>query len=201
MRSTRLFPSLTLAAVLAMTAVGCGGSSTSETGAGAGSTIAAASSNSETTATAVPTTAASTVTSKVGSGTTTLGSGGGAWCDKNRAALESSLGGDDTLTATVMGAMADPAANKEKLRKLFEESQARNDEIVRTAPSEIKTDLQLLLAATSGIADALKKADYDMSKIDLVSAMGKISSPEFSAASLRVNKYFKDACGIDLGNG
>jgi hypothetical protein len=59
--------------------------------------------------------------------------------------------------------------------------------------------MQTALTATESIFAALEAADYDFSKLDISKITGLTSDPKFADASTKLQAYFKDKCGFDLG--
>jgi hypothetical protein len=79
-------------------------------------------------------------------------------------------------------------------------ARAATDQIVNTAPSAIKSDVRVLVAASNVMYDALAKVDYDYSKLTAADTAG-LSAPDVAAAEQHLLAYVKGTCGIDLTGG
>ena len=123
-----------------------------------------------------------------------LGSGGGAFCDASRAGVKDSL--KDDLSAAM--ASRDTA----KIKAFYEKQTAQIPKLVALAPSSIKDAVVLTMKQSGAMAEAMKKAGYDPTKIGLaLSAITKPSAADKAArtaASVKLNAYFKDTCHIDM---
>lgn len=165
----------------------CGGSSTS------GSDVTTAA----TTAKAATTDTSSEVTT-AGSDTTVAadfsGKGSGDICGMARE-YEKSSNLDNIFQS------ADPT----QMKKDLELTRKAMDDMTKTAPAEIKADVQKVTGAVLGMLDVLTKYNFDfvaMSKaIETDPAVksligGGLESEGFEAASSRVEQYFEKVCGI-----
>ena len=120
-----------------------------------------------------------------------LGSGGGAFCDAYRSALK------DTVKADLSTAMA--THDTVKLKAFYEMEVAQIPKLISLAPSSIKDAAVLTLNKGKVMADAMKKAGYDPTKVDrtTLSALGTQSAAD-KAATAKINAYLKDTCHIDV---
>jgi hypothetical protein len=142
-----------------------------------------------------------------GSATTAAGgdagaTGGGDFCDESRDQLAKVFsGGRDQLLGTVLPGLLDPSkaeAARSQLKALAADVRASNEAVVDAAPAEIRADLETVLSAVTALYDALEKADYDVTKIDIGALSSVPSDPNLQGAAERVGAYYKDRCGIDL---
>ena len=120
-----------------------------------------------------------------------LGSGGGAFCDASRTSLVESVKAD-LSTAT---ANHDTA----KIKAYYERQAALILKLIALAPSSIKDAVVLTTKPSKAMADAMKKAGYDVTKVDRA-AFAAVATPSAAdeAASNKVNAYLKDTCHIDI---
>ncbi len=120
-----------------------------------------------------------------------LGSGGGAFCDASRAGLK------DTLKADLSTAMATHDTNK--IKAFYEMQAAQIPKLIALAPSSIKDAVVLTMKPSKIMADAMKKAGYEPTKLDRT-AFSALSTPSAAdkAATATVNAYFKDTCHMDM---
>src|SRR4051812_30895753 len=78
------------------------------------------------------------------------------------------------------------------------------NQAVSKSPAEIKPDMQTLQKGFKALEDVLAKYDYDISKMTQAAAsdpsvtqqIQTFDTPEFQAASQRVDAYFQNVCGI-----
>src|SRR4051794_28491995 len=78
------------------------------------------------------------------------------------------------------------------------------NQAVSKSPAEIKPDMQTLQKGFKALEDVLAKYDYDISKMTQAAAsdpsvmqqIQTFDTPEFEAASQRVDAYFENVCGI-----
>ena len=191
MRSRTSF--LTSVVVLgALTLAACGGSgsakTTTLTGGSSATTAASSSGTSGTDAGTTAGSAAATTTPNFS------GSNSGSLCDYAKA-IESSKALDNAFNGK-----SDPTSTKDG----FTATLTVMNTAVGKAPSEIKGDLQTLLTGFKAFADFYAAYGYDSTKLTaamkadptLASKMQTLDSPDFTAASDRVDAYFTKVCGI-----
>ena len=120
-----------------------------------------------------------------------LGSGGGAFCDAYRSALK------DSVKADLSTAMA--TRDTAKLKAFYEMQVAQIPKLISVAPSSIKDAVVLTMNKGKVMADAMKKAGYDLTKVDrtIFSALGTQSAAD-KAATAKLNAYLKDTCHLDV---
>jgi hypothetical protein len=78
------------------------------------------------------------------------------------------------------------------------------DQAVSKSPAEIKPDMQTLQKGFKALENVLAKYDYDIGKMTQAAAsdpsvmqqIQTFDTPEFEAASSRVDAYFENVCGI-----
>ncbi len=85
-------------------------------------------------------------------------------------------------------------------KTVIETARAGAHKALSLAPSEIKKDVAVLVAATDSMYDALAKAGYDYSKLTAADMAG-LSSTDVTAAEEHLTAYVKGTCGIDLAGG
>jgi hypothetical protein len=207
MKTAQALGRVCLAAVTLVAAVACGGGSTkvSASNAAAGSTVsptaapalagsssvpgsppAAATSPAATGAPAAPTTAAAPTTSVAAttSAAVQMATGGGDFCKAIAASLGRQASSAGTSPAQMMAQLA-------IVRKFAEQAAS-------LAPAAIKPDVNVLMAASLSMWDALAKVNYDYSKLK-PSDMAALSSPAVAAAGKRLSIYMTDTCGLKIG--
>ena len=120
-----------------------------------------------------------------------LGSGGGAFCDAYRAGIR------DSVKADLSTAMA--THDTAKMKAFYEMQVAQIPKLISVAPSSIKEAVVLTMNKGKVMADAMKKAGYDPTKVDRTtfSALGTQSAAD-KAATAKLNAYLKDTCHLDV---
>ena len=121
--------------------------------------------------------------------------------DASAAALHATGGGKFcTEIAASMNSQKTPTgdASGTDVKKQIDDARAEAHHALSIAPSAIKSDVALLVAASDSMYDALAKVGDDYSKLTAAD-MTAFSSPKVVAAEQRLTAYVKDSCGIDLG--
>lgn len=115
---------------------------------------------------------------------------GGNFCKQVAATYNEAAALSKTLTGT-----------PDDLRRTLEKSLKDGQDAIDDAPSEVKSDLQVIQNGVKSFTDALAKVDYDASRLgpDALGVLGALNTPEFQQAATRSGAYVKDHCGIDLG--
>ena len=145
-----------------------------------GSSSKAASTGTGTTSTA-PSSAAS---SKSGSGSVP-NLGGGSFCDKARKAQ------------TDAASAATKATNgPDAFKQLEENAQAELSKLVDAAPSQIKGPVTTLVNAENQFFNALKAANFDVTKVS-ASVTSSFNSPQVMQAIDQIDSYLVSKCGIN----
>jgi len=111
--------------------------------------------------------------------------GGGKFCTEIAASMNS-----ERANAT--------SASGTDIKKQLDDARAEGHHALSIAPSAIKADVVLLIAASDSMYDALAKVGDDYSKLTAAD-MTMFSSPKVQAAEQHVVAYMKDTCGIDTG--
>ncbi len=114
----------------------------------------------------------------------TTGEGGGVYCDllADQAAQ---------LTAYLAGAAtADPAARTQFIATQKE----LNNKVLQAAPAGIRSDVETQVRASNALADAQISGD----PAAITAASGRLTTPEYQAATSRVGVFNKAQCGIDV---
>lgn len=159
---------------------GCSGSK-ANTAADANNTATSASSGSTATGDAVDDSTPPDATP-----TKVVATGGGNFCKQ----VADSMNDEGLLSGT-----GDPT----DLKGEVEQEEAIEAAVLKIAPKEIKGDLNTLFGALNEYFDAIKKADYDYTKID-PAVLTSISDPKVEAAEQRIDAYIQTTCGIDIGD-
>lgn len=81
------------------------------------------------------------------------------------------------------------------LRTASEEARTAVNQAAAAAPAEIKRDVEVVASAFTGLVDAIEKADYEASRVDLTSLQA-FQTPEFEASSVRFQAYMRDVCEV-----
>jgi hypothetical protein len=126
-------------------------------------------------------------TSAASTPTTVKATGGGSFCTKVAAMINS-------LNSSADAASIAPAALKAELQN----AQQLESDAVNSAPSSIKSDVQIEINAANQFDAGLAAVNYDITKIS-PSATAAFSTPAVMAAEQAVNAYVKNTCGINVG--
>ena len=122
-----------------------------------------------------------------------LGTGGGAFCDALRTNLK------ESLTSGISEAMA--AGDTAKIKAYYEKTAVKSDKLIAMAPSPVKEALVLTNKQAIALRAALKKANYDFSKVDRVAMTAATKSDAATkAAQTTINSYLSGTCHIDVAN-
>jgi hypothetical protein len=158
------------------------GSSSSSGAAGAASSPVAAASTKAASTQAPSTKAASTKSSGGGGGSVSLGSG--SFCDiaRNQEAQQQK---------EVSAFSGSPAS----LKTIEEQDAKLLPEFLAIAPAAIKPDVQEIVAVDQQLLTALRKANYDVTKL-APSALSGFDTPALTKASDDITAYLSKTCGI-----
>jgi hypothetical protein len=157
--------------------------------AAAGALLAACGSSSKaastgTTASTAPSAAASSKDSgSSGSGSTNLG--GGSFCDKARKA--------ETDAASAASKLSD---GPDAFKQLEENAQAELSKLEDEAPSQIKGPVTTLVNAEDQFFNALKAANFDVTKVS-TTATSSFEAPQVTQAIQQIDSYLVTTCGIN----
>lgn len=142
-----------------------------------------------------------------------LGSAAGAGCSsdddpKATATTTTSAGGASVQSVTFEGdrsskfcelaravfsrSISDDESS-DQLREEFESLASSADEMISSAPSEIRSDVEAFLKGAASLATALEKVDFDKSAID-VEDVDVLNDPDYVAAGTRVMAYHDQVC-------
>ena len=75
---------------------------------------------------------------------------------------------------------------------------AMNQQLVDTAPAEIKADVKTLQDTTLALKSKLEAVNYDVSKVGTAQLVQVLQTPERKAATASLVAFVKTNCGIDL---
>ena len=73
-----------------------------------------------------------------------------------------------------------------------------NQQLVDTAPAEIKADVKTLQDTTVALKAKMEAVNYDVSKVGTAQLVQVLQTPERKAATAAIVAYVKTNCGIDL---
>lgn len=111
---------------------------------------------------------------------------GGKWCDKARTA-------DKAMSDLDPGKATSP----DEIKTMFNDGAGAIKNLLKGAPSAIKSDVAALSKALDSMVSIMKKYDYDLTKVagdaDFVKLMGDTTIQE---SSNKISVYLKDTCGI-----
>jgi hypothetical protein len=188
-RSTsRRLPGLAMIIVAgALVLSGCGsstaGSATTNSAGGGGG---AASTPNSTSATAAPSSASAVSTN--GPSTSSAGGGNAAGSGFCKDAVLAEVAQRKSASSL---AVDSPAA----LQKFEAQTLAKLKEFVAIAPSAIKGDLEVLVAADQQLYNSLAAAHFDMRNVN-PAVLSKLDTPQFKKAVHAITAYLSTACGI-----
>ncbi len=176
------------AVVLVSALVACGSSGSKSTATTGAKTATTTTKSTTTTSDANATTEAgrSGSTSPSSTPPTVTARGGGKFCQQIATSYNTALGQSSAAST--------PAA----LRKSLDEGQKKSQEVLDSAPGEIKPYLRTIYAASNALIAALKKVGYDVTKVP-PTASAAFSNRTVAAATTRVLAFVRKQCGIDLG--
>lgn len=98
-------------------------------------------------------------------------------------------------TYTDRSGTVNQARTPDELRAGVRESQTAINQVVSTAPAEIKGDVQSLANAFGVLFTELERANFDPTKVSLT-AFAPLQSPEFAQSTARFQAYVRTVCGI-----
>ncbi len=134
----------------------------------------------------VSTAPSAAATSKASSGSgSSVNLGGGSFCDKARKA--------ETDTAAAATKLTD---GPDAFKQLEENAQSELSKLVEAAPSQIKGPITTLVNAENQFFDALKAADFDVTKLS-TSVTSSFDSPQVMQAIQQIDSYLVTTCGIN----
>lgn len=81
------------------------------------------------------------------------------------------------------------------LQKFEEQSQAELKLFVSKAPAQIKSAVQTIATADDTLVNALKAANYDITKVD-PKVTESLDTPAFESAVTTVDDYLEQVCGL-----
>ena len=92
---------------------------------------------------------------------------------------------------------ADPNS-AEGLKTAYEQAAQATAGLLAVAPDELKADLTAMNDATQKLLEALRKVDFDISKLP-PEDQAILQDTKLQEAGARVGAYLQDDCGIDSG--
>lgn len=133
---------------------------------------------------AAPTTAAPAATAAPGASTapTFSGQGSAQFCGLAR-------------TYNERFTSVSPNATPAQLRTVAREGQTALTEAVRSAPAEIKADLEVLARTFTTLLAELEKVNFEITRLP-PAAIQALSTPEFQASTVRFQAYLRDVCKV-----
>ncbi|MEO9140346.1 MAG: hypothetical protein ABI345_14930 [Jatrophihabitans sp.] len=128
--------------------------------------------------------AKATSTTSGSSGGSSVSLGGGSFCAiaRNQEAEQAKQ------ASAITGSTAQLKALEEKDAKLL-------PELLAIAPNAIKPDVAVLVAADQKLVTALRKVNYDFTKLDKAT-LASFSTPALTKATQNVTTYLAKTCGI-----
>jgi hypothetical protein len=88
--------------------------------------------------------------------------------------------------------------NVDGWRAYLDKATTMNQQLVDTAPEEIKADVKTLQDTTLALKSKLEAVNYDVSKVGVAELVQVLQTPERKAAIAAIVAYVKTNCGIDL---
>jgi len=88
--------------------------------------------------------------------------------------------------------------NADAWKAYLDKVTAMNQQLVDTAPAEIKADVKILQDTTVALKAKLAAVNYDVSKVGTAQLVQILQTPERKAATAAIVAYVKTNCGIDL---
>ncbi len=82
--------------------------------------------------------------------------------------------------------------------KFFDDSAAALADMVRSAPNEIRDDVDTIRVMTEQFADVIRSADGNVLSPEFADAMDDIDTTEADAAGDRVTQYLEQVCGLEV---
>jgi len=80
----------------------------------------------------------------------------------------------------------------------LDQTAAANQQLVDTAPPEVKASVKTLQAGTLALKSMMEAANYDVTKIGAAKLIQQLQTPERVAAVASLSTYVQTKCGIDL---
>ena len=120
-----------------------------------------------------------------------LGSGGGQFCDVVRKSLI------DTVRSDIASAVA--SHDTAKIKAYYEKLTSQTAKMISVAPAGLKDALNLTRKRSDVIGAAMKKANYDLAKVDrtVFNTLGA-TNPAETAAQAKIAGYTRNTCHIDI---
>jgi hypothetical protein len=88
--------------------------------------------------------------------------------------------------------------NTDAWKAYLDKMTSMNQQLVDTAPAEIKADVKILQDTTVALKAKMEAVNYDVSKVGTAQLMQVLQTPERKAAVAAIVAYVKTNCGIDL---
>lgn len=88
-----------------------------------------------------------------------------------------------------------PNATPAQLRTVAREGQTAITEAVRTAPAEIKADIEVLVRTFTTLLTELEKVNFEIARLQ-PAALQSLSAPDFQASTVRFQAYLRDVCKV-----
>jgi hypothetical protein len=80
----------------------------------------------------------------------------------------------------------------------FDQTTAMNQQLVDTAPAEIKPSVQTLQAGALELKSTLEAANYDVTKVGVSKLLQILQTPDRTQATATLVSYVQTQCNIDL---
>jgi hypothetical protein len=88
--------------------------------------------------------------------------------------------------------------NADAWKAYLDKVTAMNQQLVDTAPAEIKADVKILQDTTLALKAKMEAVNYDVTKVGTAQLVQVLQTPERKAATAAIVAYVKNNCGIDL---
>lgn len=86
----------------------------------------------------------------------------------------------------------------EAWKAYLDKTATMNQQLVDTAPPEVKANVKTLQDATLALKSTMEAANYDVSKVNSVQLIQLLQTPERKAATTSLVAYVQTNCGLDL---
>jgi hypothetical protein len=133
-------------------------------------------------------------------GTATVGTGGGADSDYC-AALATFKTSRDELAAVV----ADTSSTPDQFKTAIADQGSAFMALVDASPADIATDMGAIAGPMDSLVEAFEEVDYDVASLTTdnaaaVEALNQLDGPDYIEATLSVDSYNAEHCGITIGD-
>jgi hypothetical protein len=121
----------------------------------------------------------------------------GDFCKDTGNQIQQVLGGSTADFGSLLTKLMDPSQKAAAAAQVDQIQQAL-DQSVKNAPTEIRSDMDTVAQSVRPLLDELKKANFDMSKVDLSAITSIANNPAITDAAQHISDYMKTKCGITI---